>query len=378
MLRDERFDTILRQLEPTVISAYARAKGWRAAPDKFDDVLVFGAPDGGLAQLIVPRRTTLADRLALMRRALERLAQYEERSIDAVLDELASHHADVLALSVSSNRTEAGFLPLSDAANMLAGARRALQAAAHSVLAPELTHHARMSRTEVEEFIRQCEMGQTRVGSFVLSIRCADLSASLPLEEAPPFSRRAVEVLHRSVARIVGAVEEDRPDRVNQDQAGPRITDNLCAALLMMQPEEPSAALTWSVQWDLRYPADSALKRQIEMRSYHFDGIEAIYQELQSRDEADVQRYDARVDELKGETGEDGRRSGLVGLSVLLEEEIVKASIRLGPDDYEKAIRAHRGSSLITVHGKLRRARRSAIIDTPHQFELMREISPTH
>lgn len=377
MSRGERFDEMLRRLEPTVIRAYARAKGWRPAATEFDDIAVLGAPDGGLAQLIVPRRTALADRLDLMRRAVERLAEYEGRSTDALLDDLFGHHADVLALRVSSERSEGGFLPLTDAANIIAGARRALQAAAHSVLAPALAHHPRLSRSEVEEFIRHCEMGQTRVGSYVLSIRCSDAPANLNLEGEPPLSRRAVETLHRSVVRLISAVEENRFELIDQPEGGPRITDNLCDALLKMQPEDPSAALTWSVRWDSRYGVAADLGHSVEMRQYHFEGIEAIYQELRRREEGDEQRYDARVDELKGDTGEDGRRSGLVVLAVLLEEEIVKASVMLAADDYDKAIEAHRTSGLVTIRGRLLRSRRAARIDAPRQFELIREPSLT-
>lgn len=377
MSRNERFDEMLRRLEPAAIRAYARAKGWRPVAAEFDDVAVLGAPDGGLAQLIVPRRTTLADRLDLMRRVVERLAEYEGSSTDAVLDDLSGHHADVLALNISSDRTEGGFLPLSDAANILTGARRALQAAAHSVLAPELVHHPRLDRSEVEEFIRHCEMGQTRVGSFVLSIRCSDVPGNLVLDGEPPLSRRAVETLHRSVARLVNAVEEERLHGLDQPESGLRITDNLCDALLKMQPDDPSAALTWSVSWDLRYAVAADLVRSVEMRRYHFEGIERIYRELRRREEAAEQIYVGRVDELKGDIGEDGRRSGPVVLTIFLEEEIVKASVMFSADDYEKAIDAHLSSRLVTIRGRLLRSRRAASIDSYRQFDLIQEPSLT-
>lgn len=375
MSRDERLDRLLRRLEPAAIRSYARARGWRASDAEFDDIAILGAPDGGLVQLIVPRRTTLSDRLDLMRRAVERLADYENRAATDVLDDLFGQHADVLALRVSSSRTEDGFLPLSDAANILAGARRALQAAAHSVLAPELVHHPRLGRSEVDEFIRRCDMGQTRVGSFVLSIRCDSAPVLSGLDEEPPLSRRAVEVLHRSVARLVGAAEAERIDALDQPLSGPQITDNLCDAILRMQPEDSSAALTWSVSWNLRYEVGMDLQRPIEMRQYHFERIEAIYQELRRREEGDEQRYDARVDELKGETGEDGRRSGLVVLTLYLEDETIKAGVMLSADDYDKAIEAHRTSSLVTIRGRLRRSRRAARVDRHRQFELIREPS---
>lgn len=375
MLRAERFDEMLRLLEPASVRAYARAKGWRALDAGFDDIAVLGAPDGGLAQLIVPRRTTLVDHLDLMRRAVERLAEYEGRSADALFDDLSAYHADVLALRITSGRTGSGFLPLTDAANIISGARRALQAAAHSVLSPSLVHHPRLSRSEVEDFIRYCEMGQTGIGSYVLSIRCRDASAQASLEDERPLSRRAVEMLHRSVDLLVHAVEEDQLESLNQAEDSPRITDNLCDAILKMQPEDPSAALTWSVRWDARYEVPADLGRRIEMRRYHFEGIEAIYQELRRREEGDEQRYDARVDELKGDTDEGGRRSGLVVLTVLLDEEVVKANVMLAADDYDKAIEAHRTSSLVTIRGRLHRLRRAGRIEDPRQFELIREPS---
>ena len=42
---------------------------------------------------------------------------------------------------------------------------------AHSVLVPQ-PYHPRMSRSEAEDFLSRCRLGQTDRGSFVLTVAC--------------------------------------------------------------------------------------------------------------------------------------------------------------------------------------------------------------
>src|SRR5205807_5516419 len=109
-------------------------------------------------------------------------------------------------------------------------ARKALLAASCSAVQPQ-TFHPRLSRTEAEQLLQACRLGQTERGSFTAVIACpidavgpqallpklmplfegqtgpvAGAGAEPPLVSPEPFTRRTTSLLMRSVARIVQGI----------------------------------------------------------------------------------------------------------------------------------------------------------------------------
>src|SRR5262249_16564758 len=148
---------------------------------------------------------------------------------------------------------------------------------------PESLYHPRMARSEAEEFIDSCELGQTEEGSYTVTIRCP--MGSEPggaLVSDVPFARQATEKLFQSVSTLVSAIDTNHVIDVIQPglAGGTRVTANLCDALVKMQPDAENASLALSVNWARTLPQPSIASNSVVIRSEQFPAIAQIGKDL--------------------------------------------------------------------------------------------------
>ncbi len=193
---------------PRALQGYAKGLGWQAMPNhKRLDIAIFSRPDSKLHQIIIPLDESLGDYGEAVVGAIQKLAEFEKRSAREVLEHLLLPAADVLRFREISPDAETGNLPFEHAVRMINGTRRLLLSAAHSVLVPQ-PYHSRLSRSEAEEFVNRCRLGQTERGSFVLNVACPiELPATLPGIQEEPFARRVTNLLLHAMNALVRATE---------------------------------------------------------------------------------------------------------------------------------------------------------------------------
>lgn len=365
-------ETNAGRLRPSDVRAYAEQHGWLRSKNFKDRLAIYRHADRALDQLLVPLNDTIADYADRMRDVLCKLAEIENRPPAAILNDLLAINVDTVRFSVRSADTAGGTLPLQSGLGLLEGARRSLLSAACTVLAPNTFWHARMSRTQAEEFVDACQLGQTEQGSFTVTIRCPltigedDETATI---ESEPFGRRATSTLMRSAAVLTSAIDNDQVDVLTQGPARdePNITANLCDALLRMQPGDAQSSLALSVSWAParpRPPSDTVI-----LRSDHFPRIDWLYRRLRPIPTPHAAPVVGQVDELRGVIGSDGRRQGEIRLSVLCEDELVKAKADLSADQYQIASDAHMNGDTVVVAGILERRPRLSLLRDIGRFE---------
>lgn len=357
-------DTSLKMLRLATIRPYVESHGWHRGP-LFRDVLAVFERDGdGSGQLLVPTNPDFDDFPQQMRSVITKIAAVENRSPEAVAQDLLALDVDILRFTVREMATAQGTLPLEQGVSLLEGVRRSLLAAACSVLAPELRYHPRMSLGLAEDFVRLCELGQTEPGSFTINVRCplaaSDLSSGR--QDDAPFARRATEMLVASVIRLVKAMDQDGVDTLFQaSPSSAPVTANLCEALLLTEPQHERASIVVSASWASLYPS-SVSGGQVALRAEHFPVIRDVSKRLRGRGGAMRERFLAEVDELRGVMGEDGLRQGDVRLTVYHEGEAIRTRVSLDPARYEIALRAHMTGRYLVASGTLDRGPRVATL----------------
>lgn len=364
---------LLGQVTPQHVRSYALAKGWRRVPNVNGRIALFDGPTGDLEQLIVPTETTLDDYDRRIRDVVQILSEWESRSAVEVLNDLLMPDSDVIRYRVSSASTEKGTVPLLDGIRLLEGARMSLLAAACSVVNP-VTHHRRMALAEAQRLVEATQLSQTERGSFTVAVACPlqAVEQDRPvLSGIDPFARQATILLMRSVNRLISAIEADEITRIYQTPVGePRLTANLCDALLQMQPGEERSALSLSMSWasTLAGPSESEVPRTVRIKHEHFAIIEDVYRKLRPANAPQHSLFVGFVETLNGQLGDDGRMQGETIFSIATEEgEMVTVRGDLNADDHEKAVDAYRDHRLVKFHAALHRGRRI------HRFTAIRD-----
>lgn len=365
MRAEPNLTDIAKSTSPQCVREYAKSKGWELIPEGIKGrFYLFRNSKAPLRQLVIPMDSGDTGYADMVLDVAERIAEIEKRSLEAVLTDLLLPNADVLRFRLIEAQAASGSIPLQDGINLLEGAKKALLAAACSVVSPQ-SHHPRMSRSEAEQLLGNCRLGQTERGSFVVKIACpldaVDVDAgALVLQE--PFVRRTTKLLLNSVRRITDAIEKDEVETIYEPKSGePVISSNLCDALLQMQAVKDTSALAISATWATTRPEPAAprLSEEIRFNPDYFPVVSDIYTTLRPSGEDKESVFVATVETLNGDVGDDGRRAGDVGLWVFHEDETIAARVDLGPDDYEVADKAHMNGALVIFKGVLHRGRRT-------------------
>lgn len=369
---DAALERLAASVSPGAIRDYAKAAGWELVREGVRGrVYLLRHPTDRLRQLIVPMDFS-EDYAEVVVDVAARLAAEEKKSIEAVLNDLMTPDSDILRFRVETRDEHGVTLPLQEGINLLDGAKKAVLAAACSVVNPQ-SHHPRMRRTESEQLLSACRLGQTEKGSFIVKIVCP-LSAVKEGSTDRPFVRRATKLLLKSAHRIVEAIERDEVESVYQELPDqPVISSNLCDAILQMQDTKENASLSISAQWAsvMPDPGDPDLPAEVRFNPEYFDIVEDIQLRLRPQEGESESVFPASVETLNGDLGEDGRRSGEVMLYVFNEDEILRARVTLDADQYAIADKAHMDGLFVVFRGLLQRGRRVHRINRVETFSLL-------
>lgn len=362
-----------RQVTPRALTGYAQGLGWQQVPDgKRPEIVVFHRPDSRLHQVIIPVDPSLADFGEAVTEAVRKLAEYEQRPASEVLEHLLLPPSDVLRFREMSPDAEAGNLPFDHAVRMINGTRRLLLSVAHSVLVPQ-AYHPRLSRSEAEEFVNRCRLGQTERGSFILNVACP-LEPQLPLPgmEAEPFARQVTNLLMQSLEALARAADTAQADGLLDPTRNPGLSANLCESLLLLRPSGDRSSLTVSAVWSRAFlPGTREPSREVQLAQVVFEVAEALAPRLRTAPTPRPSRFLGFVDVLSGQPSRDDLRpSGEVDFTLFDDEQgEVRARGVLNADDYATAAAAHLVSGVVAFKATLRRLPRISRLDNITDFE---------
>jgi hypothetical protein len=372
MKADASLERLAKGVSPSAIRDYAKATGWEQVREGVKGrIYLLRHSTDRLRQLVIPMDFS-DDYAEVIVDATSRIASLEGRPTQAVLTDLLTPDADILRFRVATRDVDVT-LPLQEGIDLLDGAKKALLAAACSVVSPQ-SHHPRMGRSETAQLLGACRLGQTEQGSFVVKIACP-LSAVDRRPSEIPFVRKTTELLLKSAHRIVDAIERDQVDSVfDQSLELPTISSNLCDAILQMQATKENASLAISAQWAsaLPGPVQPNLPTEVKFNPDYFDIVEDIYLRLRPSEGDSQSVFVGTVETLNGDLGEDGRRFGEVILYLFNEDEILRARLTLKAEQYAIADQAHMNGNMVVLKGTLRRGRRVHRITELESFEPFR------
>ena len=372
MTSDARLLESAVRVSPRALLGYAEGIGWRRVANRRpSEVAVLHRPDSTLHQIIIPTDPGLADYAEAARDAVERLAAFEKRPANEVLEHLLLPPADMLRFREVSQDAESGSLPFEHAARMIGGARRLLLSAAHSVLVPQ-PYHPRLSRSEAEEFLAKCRLGQTERGSFVLNVACPlNQAITLPGMEDEPFARKVTRLMIESVATLARTAESGRADELMDAHLSPGISANLCESLLMLRPSGERSLLFISIAWSrVLLPEPTDRRREVQLTQEVFEIAEALAPRLRTNPAPRQTRFIGYVDALRGQPGQDDPRPrGEVDFTLFDEQEgEVHARGILDADQYAVAGAAHLASDAVSFRATLRWLPRTSRIEWISDF----------
>ncbi len=377
MQPDIELISLARQIDPISAKDYAKAKGWSLlSADR--SYFLLSHSEYPLRQLKIPKESDSSDFVDALLDAAYRLSDIEKRPIALVLEDLLEPNADIIRHRLVSNATGTGCIPFEESIALMEGAKTALLASACSIIEPQL-HHSRLGKQKALQYVKACRFGQTEFGSFILKMICPnsieDEQQDLTNTNLQPFGRRVTQGVLQSANLLISAIDQDKEEELlRQNESSKILSSNFCKALLQMESSMSDAKIEIMAKWSPRLPVNTQIPTNVTIAKRHFRQIEQIYTSLRnSKDNEDASIYVGTVEELKGDIGVDGLRSGCVVVRIPSDDEIINASMELDSTDYQTAVSAHTSGSetKVKVKGLLKRFARSAKIVDVIEFSVM-------
>lgn len=362
---------ILKSVKPREARAYATANGWVRKREDFGGLAVFDHSEKELTQLLIPIESSANDFPLRMLDVVQRVSEFENRPVSEITNDLLNPDADTVRFRISDPSVSTD-LSLLKGIEVLAGARKSLLSAAHSVLAP-VTYHPRLSRREARDFVEQCRLKQTEHGSFVVAVACPldAVDADGLLDGVDSFTRQTTNALMESLSRMESKIEADEEASLGVVENGEvPVSANLCDAIAKLQPPTERGFVEVSTTWASTTPNQKLSQREVVRFSEdHFNVIRDVGSRLRPSHKAEVASFAGQVETLNGDLNDAGRRYGEVVLDLLVENELVRTRVELDADDYSKADAAHMKGTPVIVTGELHRGRRTHRLSSVTKFD---------
>lgn len=372
-MSEQRLLELGRRLEPAEVRAYLESRGWIDVHSRRPYAALYRSGRQEHAEEVhVPLERSLIDYGEAMVTVARRIAAHEQRSTEAVLHDLLHPRRDLLRFALEGDAMRDGEVSLASGLALVSGVRKALLASACSVRRPRTSFHPRLSLGEAEAFLRECRLGQTEVGSFVLTVEAPLEVGPQPHESSEPFGRQTALMLLRSVASVAAALRAGEPQRLLQPaEDAPVVSANLCEALVEMLPPDEAADLRLRCSWSPLLPPASEAPSEVLLERHLYEPLERVARQLRPARETWPAWFVGKVFELMGSPSDQGEIEGHAVLQVQVDEELLRVRVTLGPADYRQAVLAHLEQRYVTVRGILRRGSRVHLLESASDFKLV-------
>lgn len=354
------------------LRSYVAARTWSQVPSRRDYAAIYRSPGGGSVEVQIPLDTSLADYDDAMLLAVRRLAGFEGRPPEQLIRDLLQPRCDTLRYALADTTLGTGTVDLLTGTSLLNGATKSLRASACSVQHPR-RFHPRMSLTDADSYVRSCRLGQTEIGSYVLTINAPlDIHDQLEADDQIPFGRRATTLLLDSTSYIARSIRQGEEARILEDRANaPLVSANLCEALVEMMPPDESADLRLCGSWSPLVPPPKSVAVEILLDRSMFESIEQLAQRLRPARGSEPGQFVGKVIELSGNQNDMGDLEGDVVLHVQTDDQLLKVRVSLDPSEYRVAGTAHLEQRYVSVRGQLHHGRRSHVLRNPSGFTVL-------
>lgn len=351
----ERLQALPRQY----IGAFLLSRGWRLEDqrDEGDHWVLVDAVRERYGSVLVPSNAVddAGWRAARLHVLAEEIEELEHLSPEALVALLGEAGRDTLRVRVVAPQTTAGELPLGYAAEFVSGVVVMVEAAARATYRPQRRYQTGRQPAVVREFMHAARLGQTEIGSYVVTVHAPLPPEQLTLDETSvatlPFARQAVMTLEHALSAAYDLTETDEPaEDALLDAVDLGLTQNLMGALSRLRTDEVQACAEVSISWSPAYGGRAPLRRNFEPQ--RLTRLDRISQELDAEPEEPGYELVGLVEGVRYVSTLDAVGRVTIRAKVHDRERIVHVDVQ-DEHDYQRLGDAHIQRRVVRLKGRL-------------------------
>lgn len=367
----------LSMIRPLDAISYLRATGWtKVLPTTTDDrISIWLRRDdrGEEVEAVVPVDQTARDYALRIGDLIRSIEAVEDRSQVEIHKALMLTAADVIRIRLIDPELSDGSVAIDEGAEVFPKVRDLMLSAACSAVRTK-AYYPSKKPNQALEYLRHVRLGQTEVGSFVMTV-ISKVPPALGASDGvlidvfdEPFERRVTQILASGLMAIKSAVTQAATDRtidgfVKHIDRG--VSANLCDALVgLAKDQEGDRQLEFSFGWSANRPIERAIEK-IRFSPDAFPTISEAARHL--KETASYENYELSGYVVKLDSDQP-QQSGRVTVASLVEGVTKKITFELSGNDYTQAVEAHRDGKLVQCRGSLRRETRRFSLEQVNGF----------
>ncbi|GHC44396.1 hypothetical protein [Roseibacillus persicicus] len=350
------------------VAAYVRSSGWKHIGNYGQEASAFEKNEH---QLLIPLATDFADYGRRMAEVVSSLAKFEARSLDAVLRDLAYASADVFRIRLQNPLFEGGEVTLDQGILLFDNAQKLVHAAARSAINPKAYHLARAG-TQAEDFLKRVKLGQTEIGSYILTIVfpiTPDLLDDQDEEASLPFERKVT----RGIVSGLNSLETALRSQVAKPSLEPflklvkkGVSANLCEAISNIGEKTEGTMIDTQLTWARNRRAPE-MNTKARFQAGDFSYLRSAAENLKEQAWDEELVVTGPVTRIESDAALFG---GDVFVNALIGESVRRVKLNLDQDQYQQANQAHLAGQAIEVRGKIEKQGRYLTMVSPAEFSV--------
>ena len=334
-----------------------------------------GADD---VEIVLPREPTASDFLSRIKGAIRTLSDVEGRKPERIIADIRLIGYDVVRSRIPNMLVHDDAIHLEVATNYTAGIRSLLAATATTEIDPQ-PFFLRLKK-EANEYADRCRFGHTFRGSFGFTIESPllpNIEPTLPQIEQPvPFERKVITRLARGIRAIYEATQVGDPAPLAA-MATEGFSANACELLANLVEETSPGGIDFSFSFSPEWaaPAELAEARQFSIGTTHVEIARAAAKLLRAEFMPRPEKIVGRITRLESDADPSDllNPTGAREITVQWDSDDlgrIDVKMSLAPEDYLRAVEAHKNGQRVMVSGTLERPRRSWFLVNPAEFSL--------
>jgi hypothetical protein len=358
----------LKSVQPNQVIAYLQKNGWHQEsfiPDKAEIwVLENQAEDKDSVDILLPLNPAFRDFPLRISEILETLEKIEGRSQVEILETLTYQLSDILSIRLNHQDFANGTIPLSNGVNLLRHAKDLMLSAACSTVEPK-KYFERAKPTKANSFLKELQFGQTKRGSFIITIISPIFGIQRDsFDDGEPFERLVVEKLVHALettkylAENINLNRSNLPDELIQQG----VSSNLCEALVGIHKSGRGRGLEVNFNFSSSIPTN--LSSNIIFTPQIMPNIARMGTRLKANIDQNI--------EIRGEVFRlERQHKDQTGSVTLKDEQSKKIKIELLEPDYRLASQANQERKLVSCRGDLIKEGRTLTLLNPENFSIL-------
>lgn len=345
-------------VNPNLVSRYLRARGWDSK--SFENGMTMLSKDQGEFEIFLNSKRDVGDKNDEVYYALRTISDYYGREISEIHRDVISHLSDRISSRIPDEYVKNDTIEFRVASSYISGMKVLLSSSATT----EMTERRFFLRTlkEAVKYSESCRFAHTFRGSFGFVVESPVGVNNAPsldgIEDHVPLERRVVERLSQGFASIQKASLLEDPSLISESSSG--LSANMCDAIADLLEEMEVSNIKFKIDFSS------------EWRSTTSEDIDSVFK--LSQNDVPLIRAGAKslkVDEKPSKetifgkvrrVGTDGNPSDLRDDDARREievnwvaddEKVIRVRILVTPEDYLKALDAHRNNKVVTATGLL-------------------------